>query len=67
MLAKYYLVLVELLEVIGAHVWDTLALGFVIMGGITNNANLLLWAGDVWEPSQLLDTYLHYFKTRAYG
>ena len=49
-----YLVLVELLEVISAHVWDTLGLSLVVVGGITNNTDLLLWAWDVWESRQVL-------------
>ena len=44
-----YFVLVELLEVISGHVWDTLGFGFVVVSGITNNANLLLWSWDVWQ------------------
>ena len=44
-----YLVLVELLEVISGHVWDTLGFGFVVVSSITNNANLLLWSWDVWQ------------------
>ena len=34
--------------------WDTLGLSLVVVGGITNNADLLLWAWDVWESRQVL-------------
>merc|ERR1711944_59217 len=48
-LLDQFLVLVELLEVISRHVWDTFRFGFVIVSSITNNANLLLWSWDVWQ------------------
>merc|ERR1712142_60171 len=55
-LLDQFLVLVELLEVISAHVWDTLGLGLVVVGGITDNADLLLWAGDVWQLDGTAET-----------
>ena len=44
------LVLVELLEIVSGLGVDTDLVGLIDMGGITDDADLLLWSGDVGEP-----------------
>ena len=45
-----YLVLVELLEIISAHVRDALSLGLIIVGGVSDDADFLVGSGNVGQP-----------------
>ena len=45
-----YLVLVELLEVISAHVRDIFSLGLIIVGGVSDDADFLVGSGNVGQP-----------------
>ena len=45
-----YLVLVELLEIISAHVRDAFSLGLIIVGGVSDDADFLVRSGNVGQP-----------------
>ena len=51
------LLLVQLLEVIGAHGGDALRLGLIAMVLIAKHANAELGAGDVAQPEEIKNFY----------